>query len=131
VTRIDQAVADTSALLALVGVVPLEAPDVETLLAPDAALVEALAVLRAHHEGRPTDVVGDLAIVGLHVHEWLTVHDVATELAALTLAHADELVGDLLGLAIARQTELPLVTGLAHLALLERDTTVVVLPRTT
>jgi hypothetical protein len=108
----------------------LAPPDIDTLLAPDAALVETLAVLRSHHLGRRADVVGDLAVIGLHVDEWVPAHHVATELAALALEHDDELVGDLVGVALARQTRLPLVTGLAHLATLDAGVEVLVLPRT-
>ena len=52
--RLDAAVADTSALLSLVGVLPLEPLDVEAIYAPDVALVEVIAVLRSFHEGRLT-----------------------------------------------------------------------------
>ena len=43
--RLDYAVADTSALLAIVGVLPIDAPDVGVLYSPDVSLVECIAVL--------------------------------------------------------------------------------------
>ena len=44
--RLDGAVADTGALLAIVGVLPIESPEVGMLYATDSSLDEAIAVLR-------------------------------------------------------------------------------------
>jgi hypothetical protein len=111
--RLDFAVADTSALLAIVGVLPIEAPRVDFLYATDASLVEAIAVLRSFHEGRLTDIRGDLALIGPMV----------------SVAHRDELITDLAAVAAAKVTKLPLVTGQPGLAGLDPDVAVIVLPR--
>jgi hypothetical protein len=127
--RIDTAVADTSALLSLVGVLPLEPLDIEAIYAPDVALVEVIAVLRSFHEGRLTDIYGDLAAVGPMVTEWVNAHELAGTLAELAVAHPDELVSDLAAVAAAKVTGLPLVTGQPDLAGLDPDVAVVVLRR--
>jgi hypothetical protein len=114
-------VADASALLASVGALPLEPPTSTTLLAPDGALVDVLSVLRAIHVGRHTDVLGDLAVLGLRVRSWLPTFRVATSLATLALDHPDEPLSDLLAVAMARDLGATLVTGHARLALLEPD----------
>ena len=127
--RIDTAVADTSALLSLVGVLPLEPLDVEAIYAPDVALVEVIAVLRSFHEGRLTDIYGDLAAIGPMVTQWVNAHQLAGTLAELAVAHPDELVSDLAAVAAAKVTGLPLVTGQPDLAGLDPDVAVVVLRR--
>jgi hypothetical protein len=127
--RLDLGVADTSALLAIVGVLPIEAPDVGFLYAADASLAEAVAVLRSFHEGRLTDIQGDLALIGPMVTEWVGTPRVAGTLAELAVAHPEELIADLVSLAVAKVTRLPLVTGQPGLAQLDPDVTVVVLRR--
>jgi hypothetical protein len=127
--RLDIAVADTSALLAIVGVLPIEAPDVGFLYAADSSLAEAVAVLRSFHEGRLTDIQGDLALIGPMVTEWVGTPRVAGTLAELAVAHPEELIADLVSLAVAKVTRLPLVTGQPGLAQLDRDVAVVVLRR--
>lgn len=127
--RLDTAVADTSALLSLVGVLPLEPLDVEAIYAPDVALVEVIAVLRSFHEGRLTDIYGDLAAIGPMVTQWVNAHELAGTLAELAVAHPDELVSDLAAVAAAKVTGLPLVTGQPDLAGLDPDVAVVVLRR--
>ena len=128
--RLDLAVADTSALLALVGVLPIEPPDVGFLYAPDASLVESVAVLRSFHDGRSADINGDLALIGPMVSEWVGAHRFASTLVELAIAHPEEIVADLAAIAAAKMTRLPLVTGQAHLAGLDPDVAVVLLPRT-
>lgn len=120
-------VADTSALLASCGALPLEPPSSTSLLAPDDAIVDVLSILRALHAGREADVLGDLAVIGLRVRTWLPTFRVATTVATLALDHPDEPVGDLLAVAMARDLGATLVTGRARLALLEPDA--IVLPR--
>jgi hypothetical protein len=127
--RLDVAVADTSALLSLVGVLPLEPLDVEAIYAPDVSLVEAIAVLRSFHEGRLTDIYGDLAAIGPMVTVWVNAHQLAGTLAELAVAHPDGLVSDLAAVAAAKVTGLPLVTGQPDLAGLDPDVAVVVLRR--
>ena len=127
--RLDTAVADTSALLSLVGVLPLEPLDVEAIYAPDVALVEVIAVLRSFHEGRLTDIYGDLAAIGPMVTQWVNAHQLAGTLAELAVAHPDELVSDLAAVAAAKVTGLPLVTGQPDLAGLDPDVAVMVLRR--
>ena len=127
--RLDFAVADTSALLAIVGILPIEAPEVNFLYAVDTSLVEAIAVLRSFHDGRLTDIQGDLAIIGPMVSEWVGAHRFAGTLAELAVAHPDELITDLAALAAAKVTRIPLITGQPGLAALDPDTAVVVLPR--
>jgi hypothetical protein len=127
--RLDTAVADTSALLSLVGVLPLEPLDVEAIYAPDVSLVEVIAVLRSFHEGRLTDIYGDLAAIGPMVTEWVNAHQLAGTLAELAVAHPDELVSDLAAVAAAKVTGLPLVTGQPDLAGLDPDVAVIVLRR--
>jgi hypothetical protein len=127
--RLDVAVADTSALLAIVGVLPIEPPDVGLLYAADCSLIEAVAVLRSFHDGRVVDIQGDLALIGPMVSEWVGAHRVAGTLAALAVTHPDELVTDLAAVATARVTGLPLVTGQPSLAALDPDVAVVVLRR--
>ncbi len=125
--RLDLAVADTSALLAMVGVLPIEPPDVSFVYAPDVALVETIAVLRSFHDGRLVDVNGDLALIGPMVAEWVGAHTIAGTLAELAVDQPDEIIADLASVATAKATGLPLVTGLPHLADLDRRITVVVL----
>jgi hypothetical protein len=127
--RLDAAVLDTSALLALVGVLPVEAPDVGAMVAPDASLVEIITVLRSFHDGRGTDVLGDLTLIGAMVGEWIPTHRVAGSLADLVVSHPDELACDLAAMAAARSVGLPLVTGLPELARVDPAVAVVVLPR--
>jgi hypothetical protein len=127
--RLDIAVVDTSALLAIVGVLPIEPPDVGTMYAPDCALVEAIAVLRSFHDGRLVDIQGDLALIGPLVSEWVGANRVAGTLAELTPTHPDELATDLAAIAVAKVTGLPLVTGQSGLAALDPDVAVVVLRR--
>jgi hypothetical protein len=127
--RLDFAVADTSALLAFVGVLPIEPPEVNFLYATDTSLVEAIAVLRSFHDGRLTDIMGDLALIGPMVSEWVGGHRLAGTLAELAVNHIDEVVTDLAAIAAAKVTRLPLVTGQPGLAGLDPDVAVVVLPR--
>ena len=128
--RLDLAVADTSALLAIVGVLPIQAPEVDFLYAPESSLVEAIAVLRSFHEGRLGDINGDLALIGPIVGEWVGSSRVAGTLARLAVDHPDELITDLAAIATAKATGLPLVTGQPGLAGLDPDVAVVLLPRT-
>jgi hypothetical protein len=123
------AVADTSALLALVGAMPLEPPEVDDLYAPDGTLLEAVAVLRSFHDGRTADVLGDLAVIGPVVSEWLPAHLALIPLVELAIAHPEELIVDLTAVAAAKVTRLPLVTGQPDLVGLDPDVPVVVLPR--
>jgi hypothetical protein len=127
--RLDFAVADTSALLAIVGVLPIEPPNVGFLYAVDASLIEAIAVLRSFHEGRLTDIRGDLAVIGPMISEWVGGHRFAGTLAELAVAHPEEFVTDLAAIAAAKVTRLPLVTGQPGLAGLDPDVAVVLLPR--
>jgi hypothetical protein len=127
--RLDFAVADTSALLAIVGVLPIEPPEVDFLYAVDASLVEAIAVLRSFHKGRLTDIRGDLAVIGPMVSEWVGGHRFAGTLAELAVSHPEELTTDLTAIAAAKATRLPLVTGQPGLAGLDPDVAVVLLPR--
>ena len=129
--HLDAAVADTSALLAIVGAMPLEPPDADALWAPDGALLEAVAVLRSFHDGRTPDVLGDLAVIGPMVSEWISAHVALTPLVDLAIAHPDQLIVDLTALAVAKVTHLPLVTGQPDLVGLDPDVAVVVLPRRT
>jgi hypothetical protein len=128
--RLDFAVADTSALLAIVGVLPIEPPNVGFLYAVDASLIEAIAVLRSFHEGRLTDIRGDLAVIGPMISEWVGGHRFAGTLAELAVAHPDEVITDLAAIAAAKVTHLPLVTGQPALAGLDPDVAAVLLPRT-
>ncbi len=125
-TATPEVVADASALLASVGALPLEAPEATSVLAPDGVLGDVVAVLRSFHAGRPADVLGDLAVLGLRVHLWLPTFRVATTVATLALDHPDEMVGDLLAVAMAQDLGATLVTGLPHLAALAPDA--IVLP---
>jgi hypothetical protein len=127
--RLDTAVADTSALLSLVGVLPLEPLDVSSIVAADVSLVEIVAVLRSFHDGRTSDILGDLAAIGPMVTEWVATHRVAGTLAELAVAHPDQLTADLAAVAVARVLRLPLVTGQPDLAGLDPDVAVIVLPR--
>jgi hypothetical protein len=115
-------VADASALLAIVSALPLEPPEVRSLLAPDSALTDVVAVLRSFHEGRVQDVLGDLAAIGVHVDRWLPTFRFATSVAELALEHPEQIVGDLVAVAAARELELPLLTGQPDLAGLAPDT---------
>jgi len=127
--RLDAAVLDTSALLAIVGVLPIEAPDVAQMYVPESSLVEGIAVLRSFHEGRLTDVLGDLALIGPMVAEWVGANRTAGTIAELAVRHPDELVTDLAAVATAKVLGLPLVTGIPDLAGLDPDIATVVLPR--
>lgn len=120
-TATPELVADASALLASVGALPLEAPEAPSVLAPDGVLSDVVAVLRTFHVGRPADVLGDLAVLGLRVHLWLPTFRVATTVATLALDHPDEMVGDLLAVAAARDLDATLITGLPRLAALVPD----------
>ena len=126
--RLDFALADTSALLAIVGVLPIEAPEVDVLYATDSSLVEAIAVLRSFHDGRLVDILGDLAVIGPMVSEWVAGNRIAGTLAELAVAHPGELITDLAAVASARVTRLPLITGQSGLAGLDPSVTVIVLP---
>ena len=86
--------------------------------------------MRSFHEGRLTDIQGDLALIGPMVSEWVGGHRVAGTLAKLAVAHSEELVTDLAAVAAAKVTRLPLVTGQPGLAGLDADVAVVVLRRT-
>ena len=97
--RLDFALADTSALLAIVGVLPIEAPEVDDLYATDSSLVEAIAVLRSFHDGRLVDILGDLAVIGPMVSEWVAGNRIAGTLAELAVAHPGELITDLAAVA--------------------------------
>jgi hypothetical protein len=127
--KVDSAVVDTSALLAIVGVLPIEAPDVAQLYAPESSLVESIAVLRAFHEGRLVDIFGDLALIGPMVSQWIGANRTAGTIAELAVRHPDELVTDLAAVAAARVLRLPLVTGIPDLAGLDADVATIVLPR--
>jgi hypothetical protein len=127
--KLDSAVVDTSALLAIVGVLPIEPPDVAQLYAPESSLVESIAVLRSFHEGRLTDILGDLALMGPIVSQWIGAHRTAGTIAELAVRHPDELVTDLAAVAAAKVLRLPLVTGIADLAGLDADVATIVLPR--
>lgn len=127
--HLDLAIADTSALLSIVGVLPLEPPDVDMLYAPDVTLVEVIAVLRSFHDGRLSDIQGDLALIGPMVSDWIAAHRIAGTIAELAAAHPDELIADLAAIAAAKITRLPLVTGQRDLATLDPDVAVVVLAR--
>ena len=126
--RLDFALADTSALLAIVAVLPIEAPEVDVLYATDSSLVEAIAVLRSFHDGRLVDILGDLAVIGPMVSEWVAGNRIAGTLAELAVAHPGELITDLAAVAAARVTRLPLITGQSGLAGLDPGVTVIVLP---
>jgi hypothetical protein len=128
--RLDLAIADTSALLSLVGVLPLEPLDIASIYAPDVSLVEVVAVLRDFHDGRSSDILGDLAVIGPMVTEWVYAHQIAGTLAELAVAHPDQLIADLAAVAAAKVTRLPLVTGQPELAGLDPDVAVVLLRRT-
>ena len=104
-------VVDTSALLAIVGVLPIEAPDVDRIYAAESSLVEAIAVLRSFHEGRLSDVLGDLALISQIVAEWIGANHTAGTIAELAVLHPEELVTDLASIAVAKVLRLPLVTG--------------------
>ncbi len=127
--RLDVAVADTSALLSLVGVLPLEPIDVTTIFAADVSLIETIAVLRAFHEGRIADILGDLAVIGPMVTEWAFAHQFAGTLAELVVAHPEQLIAALAAVAAAKVLQLPLVTGQPDLAGLDSDVAVVLLRR--
>jgi hypothetical protein len=127
--RLESAVVDTSALLAIVGVLPIEPPDVAQLYAPESSLVEGIAVLRSFHEGRLSDILGDLALIGPIVSEWVGANRTAGTIAELAVRYPDELVTDLAAVAAAKTLRLPLVTGLPDLAGLDPDIATVVLPR--
>jgi len=129
--RLDIGVGDTSALLAFVGVLPIQAPEVEFLYAPESSLVEAIAVLRSFHDGRIADIQGDLALIGPMVAEWVGSTRVAGTLAELAVEHPDEIITDLAAVATAKAVGLPLITGQPGLAGIDLDVAVVVLPRTT
>jgi len=130
VTRLDQAIADTTALLAFTGAIPFEAPPAtDTLLALDACLVDLIDVLCAFHEGRRDDVYGDLACIGPMVNRWLPANGLATAVTELLLAHPDEAATDLASLAAAETLGLPLVTCQRHLATVATSADVVVLAR--
>lgn len=127
--RLESAVVDTSALLAIVGVLPIEPPDVAQLYAPESSLVEGVAVLRAFHEGRLSDILGDLALIGPIVSEWIGANRTAGTIAELAVRHPDGLVTDLAAVAAAKVLRLPLVTGIPDLSGLDPDIATIVLPR--
>lgn len=127
--RLDQAVVDTSALLAIVGVLPIEPPEISQIYAAESSLVEGIAVLRSFHDGRLVDVLGDLALIGPSVTAWVGANRTATTIAELAARHPDELVTDLAAIAAAKALRLPLVTGIPDLSGLEPDIATVVLPR--
>lgn len=127
--KLESAVVDTSALLAIFGVLPIEPPDVAQLYAPESSLVESIAVLRSFHEGRLVDIFGDLALIGPTVSQWIGADRTAGTIAELAVRHPDELVTDLAAVAAAKVLRLPLVTGIPDLAGLDADVATIVLPR--
>ena len=130
VSHLDQAVADTTALLAFTGALPHAAPPpTDTLLALDATLVDLIDVLCAFHEHRRADVLGDLACIGPMVDRWLPANRMATAVTEMLLAHPGEHAVDLATLATARELDLPVITARPHLARLAPDATVIVLDR--
>jgi hypothetical protein len=129
VSRLGAAVLDLSALAALVGVVPLAPPEVDTPIAADAALVDLADLLRVFHDQRPADVHGDLVLVGAAVSEWVPASRYLATLTDLACRRSDLPIGDVSALALARTAHLPLVTGLADLAGVDPEVAVMVLPR--
>jgi hypothetical protein len=127
--HIDRAVLDLSALAALLGIVPLEAPDVSTAVAADATLLDLADLLRTYHEHRSVDVQADLLAVSLVVDRWETISRYATQLVDMSCRHSDLSIVDLASLAVAKANKLPLVTGVAELAGADPDIAVIVLPR--
>lgn len=128
-SRLGAAVLDLSALAALVGVVPLAPPEVDTPIAPDIALVDLADLLRVFHDQRPADVHGDLVLVGAAVSEWVPASRYLATLTDLACTRSDLPIADVAALALARTAHLPLVTGLADLAGADPEVAVMVLPR--
>lgn len=129
-THLELAVADTTALLTLTGALPFEGPPVtDTLLALDASLVDLIDVLCAFHEGRRSDVFGDLAYIGPMVNRWLPANQLATAVTELLLAHPHEAATDLASLAAAHELGVPLLTTQSRVAALVPGADVIVLPR--
>jgi len=129
VTRIGAAVLDLSALAALLGVVPLTPPEVDTAIAADVTLVDLADLLRTFHEHRPADVHGDLVLIGGVVSEWVPAPRYLATLTDLACANSELSVGDAAALALARAAHLPLVTGIAELAGVDPEVAVMVLAR--
>lgn len=127
--RLDRAVLDLSALAALLGIVPLEPPEVDEAFAADSVLVDLVDLLRSHHDHRTADVHGDAVLVGASVASWMPVSRAVTELVTVSCARSDIDIGDAASLALARAARLPLVTGVAELAGADPDVAVVVLAR--
>ena len=128
-TRLSSAVLDLSALAALTGIAPLDAPEVDSAIAPDVVLVDAVDLLRTYHEHRPAAVHGDLLLLGASVAEWVPASRYLAALTEMSCAQGDLSISDVAALALAKTARLPLVTGLAELAGLEPDIAVFVLPR--
>lgn len=127
--RVDRAVLDLSALAALLGVVPLEAPEVDTAVAADATLLDLVDLLRSYHEHRAADVHGDLVAVSMVVDRWEPAGHYATDLVGMACADRELGIAEVGALALARTAGLPLVTGLGELANVDADLPVVVLAR--
>ena len=128
-TRLSAAVLDLSALAAWVGIAPLEPPVVDSPIAPDVALVDLADLLRTYHEHRPSDVHGDLVLVGAAVAEWVPAARYLANLTDLACSRSDVSIGDAAALSLARAARLPLVTGLSELAGIDPDVSVLVLAR--
>jgi hypothetical protein len=129
VPRLDRAVLDLSALASALGIVPLEAPDVDMAIAADSVLIDLVDLLRTHHDHREADVFGDAVLIGGMITSWLPSSRALTELVALGCARSDLDIGDVASLALARAARLPLVTGVSALAGADPDVSVVVLAR--
>lgn len=129
VTRLTAAVLDLSALAAMVGIGPLEAPQVDSAIAPDSALADLADLLRTYHDHRPADVHGDLVLVGAFMADWVPVRTYLASLTDLACARSDLSIGDIAAVALARAARLPLVTGIADLAGVDPAVSVLVLAR--
>ena len=128
-TRLGAAVLDLSALAALVGIVPLAPPEVDSPVAADATLVDLADLLRVYHDQRAADVHGDLVLVGAAVAEWVPAARYLATLTDVACRHSTLPIADIAALALAQSAHLPLVTGLADLAGVEPDVAVMLLPR--
>ena len=127
--RVDRAVLDLSALAAWIGIVPLEPPEVDSAIAPDATLIDLVDLLRTYHDHRPTEVHADLLAVSMVVDRWETVTHFATSFVDMACRHSEVGIADLACLGLAKAAKLPLITGVAELAGLDPDIAVIVLPR--
>lgn len=128
-TSLGAAVLDLSALAALVGVVPLEPPDVANAIAPDCLFVDLADVLRTFHEHRAADVHGDLVLVGAAVSEWVPTFRYLATLTDLVCRRSDLAAGEAAAVALASAAHLPLVTGDAQLVGADPEVAVLVLAR--